>query len=80
MLAALPVVATRVSAVPEVVVEGETGYLVEAGDVTELARELGRLLADPELARRLGDAGERHARADFSVARMTAETLAVYRG
>ena len=42
MLAALPVVATRVSAVPEVVVDGETGALVEAGDVDGVARELAR--------------------------------------
>ena len=79
MLASLPVVATRVSAVPEVVADGETGVLVEAGDVDGVARELGALLADPERARRFGAAGLARARADFSVARMVEETLAVYR-
>lgn len=80
MLAGLPIVATRVSAVPEIVVEGETGFLVEAGDAKGLARGLGRLLADRELARRLGSAGERRARSEFSVERMIEQTLAVYRG
>jgi glycosyltransferase involved in cell wall biosynthesis len=78
MLAGLPVVATRVSAVPEVVADGETGFLVEAGDVEGVARELSGLLADAELRRRLGDAGRERARTEFSVARMTERTLAVY--
>ena len=46
MLASLPVVATRVSAVPEVVVDGETGVLVEPGDVAGVAAALASLLAD----------------------------------
>ena len=79
MLASLPVVATRVSAVPEVVVDGETGALVEAGDVAGVARELVALLADTERARRLGAAGRERALAEFSVARMVERTLAVYR-
>ena len=80
MLAALPVVATRVSAVPEIVRDGETGALVEAGDVNGLATALDRLLSDPERSRRLGTAGRERALADFSVARMVERTLAVYRG
>jgi len=79
MLAGLPVVATRVSAVPEVVADGETGALVEAGDVEGVARELARVLVDPELSRRLGEAGRERARREFSVARMAERTIAVYR-
>jgi glycosyltransferase involved in cell wall biosynthesis len=79
MLAGLPIVATRVSAVPEVVADGETGALVEAGDVAGVARELSRLLGDEELRRRLGAAGRARARSEFSVARMTEQTLDVYR-
>ena len=78
MLAGLPVVATRVSAVPEVVEDGGTGALVDPGDAAGVARELGRLLADPELARRLGEAGRARAREQFSVARMTERTIGVY--
>ena len=80
MLAALPVVATRVSAVPEVVVDGETGALVEAGDVDGVARELGRLLADRSRAEQLGAAGLARARSEFSVDRMVRQTIEVYRG
>ena len=76
----LPIVATRVSAVPEVVVDGETGLLVERrATSTALAAALDELLADPERARRLGAAGLERARSEFSVARMTERTIGVYR-
>jgi glycosyltransferase involved in cell wall biosynthesis len=80
MLASLPVVATRVSAVPEVVVDGETGALVAAGDDEALGRELAALLADPARASALGAAGRARAQAEFSVERMVERTLDVYRG
>ena len=79
MLASLPIVATSVSAVPEVVLDGETGLLVGEGDVEALAAALDELLADPERARRLGAAGLQRARSEFSVARMTEQTIDVYR-
>ena len=79
MLAGLPIVATRVSAVPEVVVDGVTGVLVEPGDAEGIARELAGLLADAERARRLGEAGRARVREEFSVARMVERTLEVYR-
>jgi glycosyltransferase involved in cell wall biosynthesis len=79
MLARLPIVATRVSAVPEVVADGETGVLVDPGDVEGVARGVGGLLADPERAARLGTAGHDRARSEFSVERMVERTLAVYR-
>jgi glycosyltransferase involved in cell wall biosynthesis len=78
MLAGLPVVATRVSAVPEVVADGETGVLVEPGDDAAVAGALAELLADPDRARALGEAGRRRAQAEFSVARMAERTHAVY--
>jgi glycosyltransferase involved in cell wall biosynthesis len=57
MLAARPVVGTRVSAIPEIVADGETGLLVPADDPGALADALGRVLAEPTLARQLGEAG-----------------------
>lgn len=78
MLAGLPIVATRVSAVPEIVVDGETGYLFDAGDAEGIAAAIGRLVDDPDRRRALGEAGLHRARTDFSVAQMTERTLAVY--
>jgi len=78
MLAGLPVVGTRVSAVPEVVAEGETGLLVDAGAWESLASSLAGLLADPARAKAMGEAGRRRARERFSVGRMTDRTLALY--
>ena len=78
MLAGLPVVATRVSAVPETVVDGETGLLVEAGDHAGLAAHLEALLTDEAQAAALGEAGRRRALTEFSVARMADRTVALY--
>lgn len=78
MLAGRAVVASAVSAVPELVVEGETGLLVPPDDPGALAAATSALLADPERAARLGAAGLRRAHDEFSVARMAEATLAVY--
>jgi glycosyltransferase involved in cell wall biosynthesis len=78
MLSGLPVVATRVSAVPEIVVDGETGMLVPPGAIDDVAAALTTLLADRALAHRLGDAGRARAREEFSVARMADRTVEVY--
>ena len=79
MLAGLPVVATRVSAVPEIVADGQTGVLVEVGDSAAVAAALTGLLNDPTRRDALGKAGLARARAEFSVARMTRRTIDVYR-
>jgi glycosyltransferase involved in cell wall biosynthesis len=78
MLAGLPVVATKVSAVPEVVVDGETGLLADAGDHEGLAAHLEALLTDRGRATALGEAGRQRALTEFSVARMADRTHAVY--
>lgn len=79
MLAGRPVVASAVSAVPEVVEDGVTGVLVPPDDAAGLGAALAALLADPARARALGAAGLRRARAEHSVDRMAERTLAVYR-
>jgi glycosyltransferase involved in cell wall biosynthesis len=76
MLASLPVVATQVSSIPEIVVDGETGLLVPVDDAPALAQAVGRVLDDPS---DLGARGRERARAEFSVARMADRTLDVYR-
>ena len=62
----LPVVASRVGGIPEIVTDGETGLLVAPGDVRALASALKRVLGDRELARRLGEGLYRKVVADFS--------------
>jgi glycosyltransferase involved in cell wall biosynthesis len=68
MAAGLPVVASRVGGVPELVIDGETGLLVAPGDAYELAEALRRLFADAGLRQRLGDAGHVRVRERFDVA------------
>ncbi len=77
MAAGKPVVATRAGAIPEVVVDGETGYLAEIGDSTAISEAFTRLL-DPKLRQRLGEAGRQRAMERFSLGRMFAETDALY--
>jgi glycosyltransferase involved in cell wall biosynthesis len=78
MLAGKAVVATRVSAAPEIVVDGETGILVPPDDAPALAHAMLGLLADPGRAAAMGEAGLARARTDFSVEKMAARTAAVY--
>lgn len=54
----LPIVATRIGAIPDMVIEGENGYLVEPGDVDGLARALNVLLADASRRRAFGARGK----------------------
>ncbi len=62
MAAGRPIVASAVGAVPELIEDGTNGLLVPPGDAAALARAIGRLLADPGLARRLGEAARWRAR------------------
>jgi glycosyltransferase involved in cell wall biosynthesis len=78
MHSGLPIVATNVSAIPEIVADGVTGYLAPPGDAGAIAQRLSQLLADPVLRQSLGEAGRTRACAEFSVAGMTDRTLAVY--
>jgi glycosyltransferase involved in cell wall biosynthesis len=73
-----PVVATRVGGLRDLVVDGETGLLVPPRDVEALRAALERLLADPELRRRLGAAGRTRAAERFSWVSATDATLAAY--
>lgn len=77
MDAGLPVVATRVGALAEMVIPGRTGYLVEAGDAAELSGALARVLEDRSHAEELGAQGQALARAQFSDQRMVDETDAL---
>ena len=86
-----PVVASAVGGILEVVVEGETGHLVpfEADPVTtfpvnpeqfsrQLAEKIKELLADPEKARRMGEAGRRRVEQTFAWSAIADQTIALY--
>ncbi|MDX6370940.1 MAG: glycogen synthase, partial [Gaiellaceae bacterium] len=75
-----PVVATPMGGLRDLVVDGETGLVVPARDPAALRAALERLLGDPELRRRLGEAGRRRAGERFSWAAVTDATLAAYAG
>ncbi len=67
MACGLPAVATRVGAAPAMIAGGQSGLLVDAGDVDALAGALGRLIGDAELRARLGAAAERTAHERYSI-------------
>lgn len=74
MACACPVVASRCGGVDETVSEGETGYIVEIGDVAATADRVSRLLTDTSLRQAMGEAGRHRVAANFN-ARQTAEGL-----
>jgi glycosyltransferase involved in cell wall biosynthesis len=73
MALGLPVVATCADGIPELVHDGVTGALVDIDDETHFTAEVARVLADPVLRRRRGDAGRDRARRDFSQDRVMDE-------
>jgi glycosyltransferase involved in cell wall biosynthesis len=72
MAACRPVVATNVGLMSELVIDGETGFLVDRGDFRALASAIVRLLKDRTLAARLGAAGRERVETQFSVDNMIA--------
>jgi glycosyltransferase involved in cell wall biosynthesis len=79
MAAGLPVVASAVGGVPELVVDGETGVLVPPDDADALADALRRVLDDDALRHRLGDGARRRAAKRFDLGPFRVAHLALYR-
>jgi glycosyltransferase involved in cell wall biosynthesis len=67
MAAGLPIAATQVGGVPEIIVDRETALLVPARDPDALAAAVGELLMDPELSRRLGAAAAKQAQTTYTL-------------
>ncbi|UGS35002.1 glycosyltransferase family 4 protein [Capillimicrobium parvum] len=80
MAAGLPVVASRVGGIPEIVVDGETGLLVEPGDPGRLAAAIEQLLGDPRRRAAMGDAGRRRVLERFDVDAVRRRHLELYAG
>ena len=74
-----PVVATRVGGVPDVVRDGEDGFLVEAGATGDLADRLGRLARDPALRARMGKKGRERVLPRYAVERLVDDVDELYR-
>jgi glycosyltransferase involved in cell wall biosynthesis len=80
MAAGKPVVATRVSSIPEIVRDGETGFLVDVHRPDQLASSLITILTNPSLAARMGQRGRQVVLDNFTLDRMLDRTEAVFAG
>jgi len=67
MATGLPVVSTKIGGIPEMVVESETGFLVQPGDVVALADAIETSIGNLSLAQKLGRAGHGRAEKLFSI-------------
>lgn len=76
----VPVVATRRGGLPEIVQDGQTGYLVDAESPHQLASKLRALIEDKALRQRMGDAARQHALQEFTQARMAEQVEAIFKG
>lgn len=78
MVMAKPVVATNCGGSRELVLDGETGFLVPVGDAEALADRIAYLLDNPDAARRMGQAGKKHIEDNFSLKAMVDQTVSIY--
>jgi glycosyltransferase involved in cell wall biosynthesis len=78
MAAARPAVASAVGGVPEVMADGETGFLVPPRDPLRMAEKIVLLLKDEERRSRMGAAALARARERFTAERMVEQTITIY--
>jgi len=78
MALSVPVVASNVGGIPELITDGVTGFLVPPGDPRALCDRILRLLKDPSLAEDLARRAWRHVDADYRMPRMVAEFAGLY--
>lgn len=77
--AGLPVVATNVGGVSQIVEDGKTGFLVQPGDMAAMRDRIRQLVVDAELRHQLGNAGREKMQREYGVERMVTRMMAVYR-
>jgi len=79
--AGLPVISTKHAGIPDVVIDGETGFLVDEHDVDGMSKAMMKILADSGLARKMGEAGKQRIKNNFSmekyIAKLTDEISSV---
>jgi glycosyltransferase involved in cell wall biosynthesis len=78
MAVEVPVVATRVGGVPEVIEDGECGFLVPVGDTDAMAERILQLIKDKDLARKMGRAGRQRAISVFPEDKIVSEYESLY--
>lgn len=77
-LAQLPVIASSVGGIPEVIIHRETGLLFPSGDIAELTRNITRLMTDTALVAEISQGIRKEVENKFTIERMVAATIAVY--
>jgi len=78
LAAATPVIASRVAGVGELVVDGETGLLVHAGDITSLTQALETMITQPEMRKRMGRVGQAIVAQEFNSQHEAARLLTLF--
>jgi glycosyltransferase involved in cell wall biosynthesis len=78
MACAKPVVGSRIDGIPEVIVDGETGYLVQPGNEEELSERLIQLMQDEHLRKRMGVAGRKRVEERFDQSKQVCELENLY--
>ena len=76
----LPVISTFHSGIPELIKDGETGFLVPERDVDALAERLEFLIDHPEIWRKIGQAGRRFVEENYNIDRLNDQLVNIYRG
>ncbi len=74
-----PVVGSRMGGIPELVVDGQTGLLFDAGDTYSLQAQLDRLMSEPDLRRRLGEQARQRVESEFSLGRHNTCLIDIYK-
>ena len=78
MASGCPVVATQVGGLPDVIENGETGYLVPAQQPAALAAAMLKLISNPQKAEQMGRAAQLSVKDKFSIGRLISETESLY--
>ena len=78
MALGLPVVGTNIGGTTEQVSDGETGFLVPPADPAAMATAIGKLAADPDYRRRMGEKGRQRVGEKFNILTMTDRIVSVY--
>lgn len=78
MACALPIVASNCSAIPELVVDGDGGYLAVPGEAEDFAARVNQLASDADLRRRMGDYNRTRVMASFSISAMVSSYVGLF--